>query len=125
MYISYHHISTISAILSITLCAALLLFPDLIYWVFGIDGDDTSDFISRRAAMLFSALAIIAFFSRAEAHSKMRQIVCASFCVFLAALSVLGAFEFIRGFAGPGIWLAIIVELALALGYFRIWKSNR
>lgn len=43
----------------------------------------------------------------------------------MAGFAALGLFELLRGFAGPGILLPMLVELFLATAYFAIWSRGK
>jgi len=42
----------------------------------------------------------------------------------MAALAVLGTFELMRGNAGFGILLAIVIEIIIAYYYYRVWVGR-
>ena len=48
-----------------------------------------------------------------------------SLSVIMLGLASLGIYEFARGFAGVGIWIAIVAEVFLGVNHLRIWFSNR
>lgn len=122
--ISYRHLSLFAAALCLLLCIILVFTPALLYWLFGIAGNAASDFMAKRTAMLFLGLSIITFTSRNETRTPLRQGLCLGVGVAMAGLATMGIYEFVRGFAGAGIWLAILAEAAFAALYFREWKSE-
>ncbi|MCF6322646.1 MAG: hypothetical protein L3J32_12900 [Rhizobiaceae bacterium] len=121
----FQKVSLAATLVYILLFLFLLFTPEFIFWIFQIEGSETADFIARRAAMLFLGLAIIAYFGRHSPNSIMRQAVSLGMGVSMVALAVLGAFEFFRGFSGPGIWFAILAETGFAIAYLSIWYTNR
>lgn len=123
--ITYKTLSLITANLSITLAIFLLLVPEPIFLIFGVAGNESAYFISRRASMLFAGYAAIAFFSRHEPPSASRQSISFGIGTSMVGFGALGLFELLRGFAGPGILLPMVVELFLALSYFSIWSRNK
>lgn len=61
--LSYYRTSLLSYVVAPTLFITLLLAPQLIYNIlFGIDHGASTDFMSRRAAMLFLGTAVLTFF---------------------------------------------------------------
>ncbi len=110
----------LSAVLSIL----LLFFPNVIFFIFGLEGNATADFISRRAAMLFLGYAVIAFFSRNSPPSDSRQAITLGIALSMLGLAILGLFEFARGFAGLGSLLPICTEFLLSLAYFSVWRQE-
>jgi hypothetical protein len=110
--------------LSVVLSILLLFFPEVIFVIFGVRGNESAYFISRRAAMFFLGYAAIAFFSRNSQPSECRQSIALGIALSMMGFAVLGLFEFFRGFAGAGIFLPIIVELFLSISYFSVWLSD-
>jgi hypothetical protein len=43
----------------------------------------------------------------------------------MLGLTILGILEFLRGYAGGGIFMAVSTELFLAASYFSIWLSGK
>jgi len=123
--IKFNVISTITAIITFILFLLLLLAPQVIFMLFQLQGDDPAFFISRRAAMLFLGIATFSWLGRNAIHSESRQAVCAGLSISMFALAMLGIMEFTRGFAGIGIFAAIITEVILGIAYFRIWVDSK
>ena len=114
-----------TATISVLLCVTLLLFPGLIWWLFAIEGDASGAFVARRTSTLFMGLATLCYLSRNAPPSPLRQAIAASIAVTMTALAALGLFEFLRGVAGPGIFLAIATEALLAMGFTKVAMSDR
>ncbi len=111
--------------LSITLFIFLLIIPEPIFLLFNVEGNEVAYFFCRRAAMLFGGYAVISFCSKDMPLSLTRQAISLGIALSMLGFSVLGTFEFIRGFAGGGIFFAISGEFFLAVSYFTIWLSDR
>ncbi len=109
------------AILAVVLLAA----PDVVYWIFTVAGGSAGDFIAKRAAALFAGLATLAFLARRLSESEGRIAVSLGMVVALAGLAIIGCYEFARGFAGAGIWLAISAELGFAAAFASFALSDR
>lgn len=122
--INFKYVSVAAACLYITLFLSLLLVPDFIFWIFDIDGDESARFISRRAAMLFFGFAVISWLGREASHSSMRQAVILGMAATMATMALTGLYEFARGYAGAGILLAVMAELAFAVAYGSLWKTH-
>jgi len=110
--------------LSVVLSICLLFFPELLFFIFGVEGNESAYFISRRAAMFFVGYAAITFFSRNSQPSESRQSIAMGISLSMMGFAVLGLFEFFRGFAGAGIFMPIIAELFLSISYFTVWLSG-
>ncbi len=123
--IRFRTLSIVSSIISFLLFITLLLAPQLVFMLFEVEGNASAYFLARRAAMLFLGYAVIACVIRNAEHSNARQAVILGIGTAQLGLLVLGAFELVRGFAGLGILLAMVVELLLAVACFSLWFSNR
>lgn len=77
------------------------------------------DFLARRAAMLFLGIAILSFLARDAPASILRNAIAIAFAVMLLGLAATGLYEYARGYAGPGIWIAIVTEVAFAVAFWR------
>ena len=123
--ITYKTLSVTTASICITLSIFLLFIPEPLFFIFGVAGNDSAYFLSRRASMLFVGYSAISFLSRNDPPSASRQSILAGIGISMLGLFILGLFEFLRGFAGPGILLAMMVELFLALCYLSIWRRYK
>ena len=121
--IKFKIVSAITAVIALTLCLVLLLTPEVIFMLFSIDENSSAFFIGRRVAMLFLGISVITWVGRNASHSESRQAVCLGLAISMLSLAVLGTIEYLRGFAGFGISLAVLTEAILALLYFKIWFS--
>ncbi len=75
--------------------------------------------------MLFGGYAIISFFLKDLQMSRVRQMISLGFAFSMSGFAFMGTIEYIRGFAGAGIFSAVIGELFLALLYLSTWFSDR
>jgi len=123
--ISYKVLSTITALIALTLCIVLFFIPEFVFWLFSIEEHTSAFFIGRRAAMLFGGISVLTWVGRHAVHSESRQAICASLAISMFMLALLGTFEYFRGYAGLGVFLAVVIELALAILYFSLWFSNK
>ncbi|MGB3554491.1 MAG: hypothetical protein WBA25_07615 [Jannaschia sp.] len=112
---SYRTSSMLTAFACTMLCLTLALVPSVVSWLFQLDGATVGDDLALRAAILFLGLAAIAWFGRDAPDSTLRRAVAIGFAVVWAGLALAGLYEFVRGTVGPGIWLAIVAEVALSV----------
>ena len=122
--LSFKTLNFITMGVSVILSIILLFFPKVIFLLFGIDGNESADFISRRASMFFIGYAIICYFSRNSKPSESRQSISLGIAFSMLGFAILGTFEFLRGFAGAGIFLAVSAELFLSVCYFSVWHFD-
>jgi TM2 domain-containing membrane protein YozV len=123
--LSFKTLNFITFSISIILSIVLLFFPKVIFLLFGIEGNGSAYFISRRAAMFFIGYAVICYFSRNIEPSESRQSISLGIALSMLGFAILGIFEFLRGFAGVGIFLAVSVELFLSVCYFTVLRLDR
>ena len=110
--------------LSLVLFMFLLFFPAVVFVLFGVEGNVSAYFISRRAAMFFAGYAAISFLSRNTKPSPARQAIAMGVAVSMAGFAVLGLFEYFRGAVGAGIMPPVVTEIFLAVSYFRVWQAD-
>lgn len=115
----------VTAVAALVLCVILLSVPEVIFELFNVDDNSSAFFFGRRAAMLFLGIAVLSWVGRNASHSESRQAICLGLATSMLALAILGIFEYLRGFAGVGILLAVITEVCLFSMYFKIWLSNK
>jgi len=120
---TYKNANLTASLLCFIIGFSLLFFPNFIYWIFGTTPHDTADFIAKRAAMLFFGFTTLCYLSRNLTQSQERRAISAAITVAMAGLALSGIYEFSRGFAGVGIWLEILTELAFAGIYARFWSQ--
>ncbi|ESP92547.1 MULTISPECIES: hypothetical protein [Pseudoalteromonas] len=118
-------LSVVTATIAGFLFVALLLFPEFMYSLFQIPQTESASFMARRAAILFLTLGILSWLMRNAEHSESRQMVCLSFIIMMFGLAILGTFEYVREYAGVGIGLAIVTELALGFAYLKVYFNTR
>jgi len=95
------------------------LMPDELLAIWGIEYSTATGLVARRSAVVFAALGLIFYWVRNEAPSVTRSALCSGFMVGCFGLAALGFGEWLNGHAGPGILLAVLVELALGLGFLQ------
>ncbi len=74
--------------------------------------------------MHFFAIVYFLWLGHNAIHSDLRQAICVGLTLTMFALATLGVFGFFRGFAGIGIFVAVLTETIIGFAYFRIWKNN-
>lgn len=122
---SYKNFSTVVSILFFALFVTLVALPEIVYWLFGLQGNELGDFFAKRAGMLFFGLTILCFYSRNTKSKEAENLVALSVGAAMAIMALLGVYEFAWGNAGLGILLAVIIEVLIAVGFSRFWINNR
>lgn len=114
---TYRTVCLATCALYAAIALVLLLFPGLIYWLFDLTPDPLGDFLSKRAAMLFLALATICYLTRNASASEIRNAIALGIAFGMIGLALTGVYEFFRGYVGIGIWLAIVTEVVVAASF--------
>ncbi len=123
--ITFKKLNMINFAVCTILFLLLLVFPESIFFLFDVKGNEAAFFICRRAAMLFGGYAIISFFTRDLPASKIRQALSLGFGFSMSGFALMGTVEFIRGFAGGGIFITVAGELFLSVSYCYIWLGEK
>ena len=117
MQLSFRALSGITSSLCFLLALAWGFFPEVLLAIWSIEYSTAVGFVARRSAVLFAALGVMFFLVRNTPPSVARSALSNGFIVGCFGLAVLGFGEWLNGHAGPGILLAVLVELALGLGF--------
>ena len=118
-FLTFRRMATIGAILAALLASALTALPEIFFWMWQLEPSSAAAFLGRRTGALFAAFAVILFLVRSHAPSPTRAALAAGFAVGCVWLAVLGVVEYFAGAVGPGIALAVVVELVVAAGFAR------
>ena len=119
MQLSFRTLSIFTAALCFLLALAWGVMPDWLLASWDIEYSLAAGLIARRIAVLFVALGVMFYLVRNEAPSATRNALTNGFVVGCWGLAVLGFGEWLNGHVGPGILLAVGVELALGLAFFQ------
>lgn len=122
--VTYRTLSTLSTVLFAALSGVLVACPEVVYWLFGLEAHELGDFLAKRAGMLFAGFSLLCFQSRSSETAEVQRLVSASIGLAMGTMAILGIFEWARGSAGAGIWVAIVVECMVSALYFRIWRHS-
>ena len=113
---TYRHVALLGALLFAVLFLELLIDARLLIGPWGVDATPEAAFMGRRLGAAFLGFAVIFWLSRNLPASEARRAIALGISTALCVVACFGLYEFLRGFAGPGIFLAIAVEVLLAAG---------
>lgn len=119
--ISFQNVCSAVAAIFLALSVTLIALPDVVYWLFSLQGNDLGNFLTKRAGVLFLGLSILCFLARNSDNSEVRRIVSASVGTATCVMALLGIYELARGNAGAGILVAVFIEIVVAALFLRIW----
>ncbi|VVP76282.1 hypothetical protein PS934_00266 [Pseudomonas fluorescens] len=119
MQLSFRTLSTFTAALCLLLSLVWGLTPQWLLSFWDIEFSFAVGLVARRTAVLFGALSVIFFLVRNDPPCATRNALSLGFVVGCWGLAVLGFAEWLNGHVGPGMLLAVGVELALGLAFFQ------
>ena len=114
---TFSFLARLTAFVCAALTLALLFAPGLLLTIFSVDATAEAAFVARRTAMLFAGYAVLAFMLSATSDPKVQRAFSMAIALSMTGLAMLGLAEFMRGFAGPGIFVAIVTEAFFAVAY--------
>ncbi len=76
--------------------------------------------VGRRISVVYLSVALLFFWVRATTSPDVMHVLCVFAAVANGLLAALGTSEFFRGRMGPGIFVSVVVEILLAVGFGRL-----
>jgi hypothetical protein len=120
----FRDLAMIASGICILLSVVWMAAPQLLLSMWQVDNAPPALLVARRSGALFLGLGSMLWLARNAEVSSARNAIAAGLSVSCATLAILGALEFAAGHAGAGIWLAIIVEVALAVGFYSVRQTG-
>ena len=117
--------STLSALVFAGLSLGLLAAPGLFAALFGLDPSVGAEVMARRAGVIFAGLTVIFAALRPLADAALIRGVALGGLVMMVGMIGLGLIEWGLGRVGPGILVAVLAEVVLALIYLRLVRAPR
>ncbi len=106
------------------LAVSWTLAPNTLLTVWGVEFSYPVGLMGRRTAALFGGIGVMFFYARNAEPSSARSALISGFVVVCIALAALGTFELASGHAGLGILSAVLVEVALALAFLYVARTQ-
>ena len=114
---TFRNLAVVTALICFALALIWMLAPGFILHLWGVDYIPAMGMTCRRGAALFAGFAIIFYRARNAGPSELRSALSQGFTVSCFLLAGLGCLEFVYGYAGIGIFSAVLVELALGTSF--------
>ncbi len=121
----YPRLCTVVALLFFALFINLVWVPDIPFWLFDLQGNEVAEILAKRAGVLFLGLCVLCFAARRSQSPEVQRLIALSVWVAMGGMAVLGIYEFLRGAVGPGMWVAVIIEILIAVFCCRLWFQIR
>lgn len=122
---NFRNLANLTSLLFFMLAAIWIFSPAFLLSTWGVDSASPSGLVERRLAALYLGIGVIFFSARTAQPSSARTAMASGFIVTCLALAALGIFEFASGHAKPGILSAVLVEVALALAFIHVARTQR
>lgn len=119
---NFKNLSTLSAIVCFALGLVWLFVPNILLSLWGVDFSYSVGLVGRRSAALFAGIGLMFLCARNTEHSQARASLIYGFVLGCLMLASLGVYELLINQVGVGILLAVIVELALAVGFLSVLR---
>lgn len=121
---TFRTLNLLGAAVLAALGLALVFAPSVLYGLFGLELNPLGGFVSRRtAAFMFGVVALL-ILTRDSTDRALVRAVAGAMVITMGGLALLGLGEFARGYAGPGIFVAIVTESFFTLGYARVLRRG-
>ena len=125
MNLSFRAVALAASGICLALALFWLVFPQILLWIWQVDSPEPALLVARRGGALFLGVGAMLFLARDAESSSVRRAIATGLSISCATLAALGLYEFAAGHAGVGIFLAIVVELALATAFFSVRHTDR
>lgn len=122
--LTFRTLSTFTAALSVALALVWGLAPEWLLSIWQVEYSTATGLVARRNAMLFLALGVMLYMARQAPPCATRRALCNGMATGVFGLAVLGVGEWLSGNAGPGIFLAVITEVALGLAFIQTKRPS-
>jgi hypothetical protein len=113
-------VSLLTSLLFFYLFIILLFKSDSFCRDIGLQPDEASSVLAKRASVLMLGISVLLFCVRDLAHSMVRRNICFSAGIILIGLACTGSFELIKGTVNNSILQAIVIETILGFAFFAI-----
>ena len=107
------------------LAAIWFLWPPLLLSIWGLEANVTALVLGRRSAALFLGIGLMFWQARHAPPSPARAALSSGFAIGCLLLAATGVRDWAAGNVGPGIAVALVCELVLAVGIFSSSRDGR
>ncbi|WP_029147931.1 hypothetical protein [Methylophilus sp. 5] len=115
MHVSFHFLALCTAALFLLLALTWMFAPTRLLAAWGVGFSETAGLVGRRAAALYTGIALMFFLARNAAPSATRDALIYGLIVTCMILALLGIDAFAKGRANKGMLTAVLIEIALCL----------
>jgi lysylphosphatidylglycerol synthetase-like protein (DUF2156 family) len=116
-FLSFYRLSVFTSILLLLLASILMFAPEQMFTSWGIELTASVGLLARRIAAVYTGIAVMLFFARNAEHSTTRTALIYGIITTCLILAALGAYEYSVGHVSNGILPAILIEIAIVIGF--------
>ncbi|ABE42070.1 hypothetical protein Bpro_0104 [Polaromonas sp. JS666] len=120
MKISFRRVAILSALIFFALALTWMLAPGVLLSSWGVDLTSQAGLVGRRGAPLYAGIGVMFLSARNAEPSPARSALLSGAVVTCLLLAVLGTSELVNGHAGPGILVAVAIEIVLAMTFLHV-----
>ena len=125
MTISFRNVAILAAFIFLALALAWMFAPGALLSRWGVDLSASAGLVGRRGAALYAGIGIMFLQARNAAPSPTRSALLKGAVVTCLLLAILGTLELVNGHAGPGILVAVGIEIVLAIAFLRVARTRQ
>lgn len=123
--LTFRGMSRAASVICGMLAFVWILVPHILLSIWQVESSVSTILAGRRSGALFFGLGVMLWLAQDATSSPTRDAIAAGFAASCAVLAALGIYEFVAGHAGVGIWLAVAVEIPLAVGFAFVRRNGR
>jgi hypothetical protein len=109
--IEFPFVARFGALVAMSLFVTFAFIPVIPFTMLGVAMMPEGLLMARRMAALFLGIALILWLLRDEADGPARRRMCLALSVSMAAIATFGFLDWLAGRNGPGVFIAIVVEV--------------
>jgi hypothetical protein len=124
MKLSFRTVANLIALSFFALALTLLFAPNVLLADWGLEYTVSVGVVCRRAAALFTGIAVMFFLARNAEPSAARSALIRGLIVCCLMLMSLGGFELAVGHVTPGILVPMAIELMFTLALLHVGRRQ-
>lgn len=125
MKISFRSVAILFALIFFALALTWMFAPGVLLSSWGVDLTSQAGLVGRRGAALYAGMGVMFLNARNAAPSPARSALLRGTVVTCLLLAVLGISELVNGHAGPGILVAVAIEIVLVMAFIHVARSRQ
>jgi len=124
MKLTFRSMAILAAIAFLSLALTWMFAPNLVLSDWGIEISSSAAFVGRRAAALYAGIGVMFLAARNAEPSSARSALSKGFVVACGMLAALGVIELSAGHVKPAILIAVLIEVAFAVGFLYVGAAH-